>query len=204
MTRQQGSQRASTRAHGAPHARKCTCPQYLARAHHQRTHRHDRERGLQPSEATIDTIEGSGTPRIRGFFSSERTRLGPRSQIRDLMTEYAVVGGESVTVSFADPSADDDLAAELGEQFSIRPFPFGVSDRTSQSVVNAYFSVLIEYGDKYEVLDFQSMIEVQATDTELDAALRNPSMTSPKPSRRSAKRSKASRSPSRHCPGTPA
>jgi ABC-2 type transport system permease protein len=41
-------------------------------------------------------------------------------------------------------------------------------------VVNAYFSVLIEYGDKYEVLDFQQLIEVQASDTELDVALRNP------------------------------
>jgi ABC-2 type transport system permease protein len=65
------------------------------------------------------------------------------------------------------------LEAEIGETYGIRSFPFGVSDRNSQAVVNAYFHLLVKYGDKYEVLSFQDLIEVQADDRDLKVVLRN-------------------------------
>ncbi len=100
---------------------------------------------------------------IHGYFSERShpllTPLIP--QIRDLLAEYEIAGGGNVDVAFLDPSTDEELEQEIGEQYAIRSFPFGVTDRNSQAVVNSFFHVLIRYGDKYEVLSFQDLIEVK-------------------------------------------
>ncbi|MFT4623347.1 MAG: ABC-2 type transport system permease protein [Myxococcota bacterium] len=128
------------------------------------------------SPTTEATLAALDEPlRIRGFFSARtHALLEPLiPQIRDLLTEYEVRGKGKVVVEFADPNADETLEAEINEQYGIRSFPFGVSDRTSQGVVNAYFHVLIQYGDEYDVLDFQELIEVQADDSDIQVELRN-------------------------------
>jgi ABC-2 type transport system permease protein len=113
---------------------------------------------------------------IEGFIS-ERTHplLAPLvPQIRDLVTEYAVHGGRNVTVRFRDPASDEELEQQIGEQYGIRSFPFGVTDRHSQAVINSYFHLLVQYGDEFEVLSFQDLIEVQPEpDGGLDVRLRN-------------------------------
>ena len=128
-------------------------------------------------QSTKATLRELNEPlRIQGVFS-DRTHplLSPLvPQVRDLLTEYQVHGAGKVEVMFVDPSTDEELQGELGEQFAVRPFPFPVSDRSSQSIINAYFSVIIQYGDQYEVLNFPDLIEVQADDMDLDVALRNP------------------------------
>lgn len=112
---------------------------------------------------------------IEGFFS-ERTHplLAPLiPQIRDMLAEYDVHGGDRVRVSFTDPSTDEDLETEIGEQYGIRSFPFGVADRHSQGVVNSYFHLLVRYGDAYEVLTFEDLIELREEETGLSVRLRN-------------------------------
>ena len=116
------------------------------------------------SEVTRATLTSLDEPLvIHGYFSERShpllTPLIP--QIRDLLAEYEIAGGGHVKVSFFDPSTDEALEQEIGEQYAIRSFPFGVTDRNSQAVVNSFFHVLIRYGDEYEVLSFQDLIEVK-------------------------------------------
>src|SRR5690606_12352683 len=54
--------------------------------------------------------------------------------------------------------------------------PFQVADRYQSSIVSSYFNVLVKYGDEYQVLGFQDLIEVKTgnSGTEIDVQLRNP------------------------------
>jgi ABC-2 type transport system permease protein len=128
------------------------------------------------SEVTKRTLGQLTEPlALHGYFS-ERTHplLSPLvPTIRDLLSEYEIHGNDRVNVQILDPSTDDELEQEIGEAYGIRSFPFGVSDRHSQAVVNAYFHILIRYGDKYEVLDFQDLIEVHADAEDIQVELRN-------------------------------
>lgn len=128
------------------------------------------------SQTTVDTLVQLSEPlRIDGFFS-ERTHplLAPLvPQIRDLLREYEVYGGGRVRVRVADPNADEELEAELNEQFQIRSVPFRVADRHQQAVVNSYFHILIRYGDQYESLSFEELIDVHADDQGVQVRLRN-------------------------------
>lgn len=112
---------------------------------------------------------------IRGFFS-ERTHpaLSPLvPEIRDLLAEYEVFGEKNVSVEIANPNEDEELEQEINEQYSIRSVPFRVQDRHQQAVVNSYFHVLVSYGDQYETLGFNDLVEVQADENGLDVRLKN-------------------------------
>jgi ABC-2 type transport system permease protein len=114
---------------------------------------------------------------IRGYFSS-RTHpllapLVPR--MRDLIEEYGIAGGDRVRVEFVDPASDPAAEDEANRQFGIRPVPFQVADRYQSSIVSSYFNVLVQYGDEYQVLDYQDLIDFQARgETDIDVRLRNP------------------------------
>ena len=114
---------------------------------------------------------------LRGYFSSKtHPLLAPLvPQLRDLLQEYSVVGGNRVQVEFVDPVTNAELEDEANTKYGIRPVPFQVADRHQASLVNSYFDVLIHYGDEYEVLGFRDLIEVKATtESELAVQLRNP------------------------------
>jgi ABC-2 type transport system permease protein len=128
------------------------------------------------SATTVETLAQLDEPlRIHGFFS-ERTHplLAPLvPQIRDLLEEYEVYGEGRVEVGIADPNADEELEAELNDQFQIRSVPFRVADRHQQAVVNSYFHILIRYGDQYASLSFDELIDVHADDDGIQVRLRN-------------------------------
>jgi ABC-2 type transport system permease protein len=135
------------------------------------------ERGeFSVSRVTRDTLAELGEPlRITGYFS-ERTHplLAPLvPQIRDLLAEYETYGGGRVTVEYVDPNDDESLEERLGNDYGIHPVPFRVSDRHEQSVVNSYFHLLVEYGDEYQVLSFDQLIEVHSDDEAVDVRLRS-------------------------------
>ncbi|MEQ1501884.1 MAG: Gldg family protein [Myxococcota bacterium] len=113
--------------------------------------------------------------RIRAFLS-ENTHplLAPLvPQIRDLLAEYQIAGGDKVKVEVADPNADETLEAELHDTYNIQSVPFGVADRHSQAVVNAYFHIAVVYGDKFEVLDFEDLVEVRMDNDGATVKLKN-------------------------------
>jgi ABC-2 type transport system permease protein len=100
---------------------------------------------------------------IHGYFS-ENTHplLAPMvPQVRDLLEEYEIYGRGKVKVDAVDPNSDEAIEAEINEKFNIESIPFGVAERHSQSVVNAYFHVVVAYGDKFEVLSFEDLIDVR-------------------------------------------
>ncbi|ESQ14013.1 MAG: ABC transporter permease subunit [Thiohalocapsa sp. PB-PSB1] len=114
---------------------------------------------------------------IRGYFSADtHPLLAPLvPQLRDLLREYQVAGGGRVQVEFIDPQQEPELEREAGEQYGIRPIAFQTANKYQSSVVNSYFDILVKYGDQFETLGFQDMIEVKAQgETDLDVRLRNP------------------------------
>ncbi len=114
---------------------------------------------------------------MRGYFSAKtHPLLAPLvPQLRDLMKEYEVAGGGKLRVEFVDPVDEPELEDEANNKYGIRAVPFQVADRYQSAVVNSYFNVLVEYGDSFQMLDFEDMIEVKSSATNaLDVQLRNP------------------------------
>ncbi|MEZ5551801.1 MAG: Gldg family protein [Pseudomonadales bacterium] len=114
---------------------------------------------------------------IRGYFSNKtHPLLAPLvPQMRDLLREFEVAGDGRVRVEIVDPVQDPALEDEANTKYGIRSQPFQVADRYQSSLVNAYFDVLVSYGDQYEVLSFRDLIEVKVVgESDLDVLLRNP------------------------------
>ncbi|MEA3308484.1 MAG: Gldg family protein [Chloroflexota bacterium] len=113
---------------------------------------------------------------IRGYFS-EKTHplLAPLvPAVRDMLHEYAVAAGGGIRLEIVDPAQQPEFEEEARQIYGIQPSPFQVADRYATSIVNAYFDILVQYGDQSEVLNFQDLIEVQPRrDGSLDVHLRN-------------------------------
>ena len=128
------------------------------------------------TDTTKDTLRGLDERlSIEGYFS-ERSHplLMPLiPQIHDLLREYEIAGRGRVALSFADPNLDEELEARVQEEYGIRAMPFQIADRTQQSVINSFFHIVVRYGDEYEVLSFEDLIEVQVDGTSVDLRLRN-------------------------------
>lgn len=130
------------------------------------------------SDTTKALLHGLDEPLlIRGYFS-EKTHpllapLVPR--IRNLIEEYGEVSGGKVITEYVDPREDEELEKEANQLYGIKSFPFEFGSRLDREVVNSYFSILIKYGDQYQVLNFSDLIEVKVTGvTDIDVRLRNP------------------------------
>ncbi len=114
---------------------------------------------------------------IRGYFSA-RTHplLAPLvPQLRDLIQEYAVAGGNRVRVEFIDPAEHPELEQEANERYQMQATPLQVADRYQSALVNAWFHVLVSYGDEFATLGFTDLIDVRtAGNSEAEVRLRNP------------------------------
>jgi ABC-2 type transport system permease protein len=125
------------------------------------------ERGeYSVSPVTKQMLRGLSEPLlIRGYFSSKThpflDPLVPR--IKDMLEEYSVVAKGKVQVEFLDPREDEEIEKEANQLYAIKSFPFRISDRHDDAVVNSYFSILVKYGDEFEVLSFGDLIEVKMT-----------------------------------------
>lgn len=128
------------------------------------------------SESTEKIVQELTEPlTIAGYFS-EKTHplLAPLvPNIRDFLTEYKNAGAGKVIVKFENPNSDEDLEQEVAQSYNIQPLPFRVAARHEQSVVNAYFHILIKYGDEYEVLSVDKLVEVQTNGDDVDVKLKN-------------------------------
>lgn len=114
---------------------------------------------------------------IRGYFSAEtHPLLAPLvPQLRDLLEEYQVAGKGKVRVEIVDPHQSPELEREANEQYGIRPVAFQTASKYQAGVVNSYFNILVKYGDQFETLSFQDLIDVKVRgETDLDVRLRNP------------------------------
>ncbi|NEV60303.1 Gldg family protein [Thiorhodococcus minor] len=130
------------------------------------------------SDATENYLDQLQEPLlIRGYFSAEtHPLLAPLvPQLRDLLEEYQIAGKGKVRVEIVDPQQSPELEREAGEQYGIRPVAFQTASKYQAAVVNSYFDLLVKYGDQYETLGFQDLIDVKVrSETDLDVRLRNP------------------------------
>ena len=128
------------------------------------------------SQATRDLVAQLQEPLlIRGYFSA-RTHpvLAPlMPRIRDTIREIESLSGGRVRAEFVDPREEPDLEEEANQRYGIRPIPFRTEDRYQTSLVNSYFDLLLQYGDKHEVLRFQDLIEIKGGRTGTNIRLRN-------------------------------
>ena len=135
-------------------------------------------RSYSLSSATKNYISQAVEPLlIRGYFSNKsHPLLEPLvPQLKDLLAEYQVVGGSRVRVEFVDPRSDQEIEAEAADTYGIRPVPFRMENRYETSVVNSYFDLVIAYGDAYEVLSFDDLIDVKLTGSgDPEVLLKNP------------------------------
>jgi ABC-2 type transport system permease protein len=101
---------------------------------------------------------------IRGYFSAEtHPLLAPLvPQLRDLLREYRWPAAARCRWSSSTRQQSPELEREAGEQYGIRPVAFQTESKYQSSVVNSYFDILVKYGDQYETLGFQDLIEVKA------------------------------------------
>ncbi|MDH3627438.1 MAG: GldG family protein [Acidobacteriota bacterium] len=113
---------------------------------------------------------------IYGYFS-ERThpKLAPLvPQIVDLLEEYRAMADGRLTLEVVDPSGDSDVEAMAADRFGVRSTPFQLASKYETGIVNAYFAIVIQYGDQYERYGFQDLITVEPTaDGDIDISLRN-------------------------------
>ncbi len=113
---------------------------------------------------------------IRGYFSEQThpllAPLVPR--LKDLLEEYAVAGGDAVHVEFVDPLEHPDLEREAGQKYGIKPVPFQTASKYQSAVTNSYFDLLIKYGDQYETLGFNDLIEIKTGGNDVIVELENP------------------------------
>jgi ABC-2 type transport system permease protein len=114
---------------------------------------------------------------IRGYFS-DRTHplLAPLApQLRDLLLEYEMASRGKVKVEFIDPAMDPVKEEEANERYGINSTPFRVADRHQSSLVNAYFNVLVRYGNVHRTLGFSDLLEIRSIPNQTtEVRLRNP------------------------------
>ncbi len=129
------------------------------------------------SQSTKDLLGTLQEPLLIRAYISAQTHplLDPlRPQVEDLLREYAIAGNGKVTAEVVDPAQNPELEAEANQTYGIQPTPFQVNDRYQAAVVNAYFDVLVRYGDQDTVLNFRDLIQVAPQpDGALDVGLRN-------------------------------
>lgn len=134
------------------------------------------EKQYSLSRATRDILSNLSEPLlIRGYFS-EKTHplLAPLiPRIRDMLQEYRVASGGKVQVEIVDPARDPDAEAEANQTYGIRPTPLQVAGRYEASIINAYFDILIRYGDQSATLNFRDLIEIEYGRDEINVRLRN-------------------------------
>ena len=129
------------------------------------------------SQTTRDLLANLQEPLVIRAYLSEKTHplLAPLvPQIRDMLKEYSIASGGKVTADVVDPASDPAVEQEAAQTYGIQPTPLQVSGRFEASVINAYFDILVRYGDQNVVLNFRDLIEVTSNrDGTINVHLRN-------------------------------
>ena len=114
---------------------------------------------------------------IYGYFSKRtHPKLAPLvPELSDLLDEYRAVSGGRVHVEIIDPGQDEEAENEAAERYGVRATPFQLTSKYETGIVNAYFAVVLKYGDQYIRYGFEDLIRIAATpDGDVDVLLRNP------------------------------
>jgi ABC-2 type transport system permease protein len=114
---------------------------------------------------------------IVGYFS-QRThpKLSPLvPQLVDLLDEYRAVSRGKVHVEIVDPGQSEEAEQEAADRYGVSSAPFRLATKHEAAIVNAYFAIVIKYGDQYVRYGFEELIHVEPMpDGDLYVRLRNP------------------------------
>jgi ABC-2 type transport system permease protein len=128
------------------------------------------------SQVTKDLMTNLEEPLLIRAYLSEKTHplLAPLApQIEDMLREYAITSNGKARIEIVDPIMDPDIETEANQTYGIRPTPFQVSGRNESSIINAYFNILVRYGDQSIVLSLDDLIEVEQYSTGVQVKLDN-------------------------------
>ena len=126
------------------------------------------------TERILESLDENVT--IHGYFSGRtHPKLSPLvPQITDLLDEYRSVSGGRVVVEIVDPGEDEAAEEEAADRFGVRSTPFQLASKYETGIVNAYFALVVQFGDQYVRYGFQDLIEVgMLPDGDIDVQLRN-------------------------------
>jgi ABC-2 type transport system permease protein len=130
------------------------------------------------SDATERILEGLDEDlTIYGYFSKRtHPKLAPLvPELTDLLDEYRAVSRGRVQVEILDPGESEEIEDEAADRYGVRSTPFRLASKYESAIVNAYFAVVIKYGDQYVRYGFEDLIRIDATpDGDIDVRLRNP------------------------------
>ena len=95
-------------------------------------------------------------------------------QLKDLLTEYGIRGGEGVRVEVIDPNDNQEATETARQRYGIQPVPLQTSSRYESSVVSNYFHLLVRYGDQHKVLNLSDLVRVKTDGASMNINLDNP------------------------------
>lgn len=128
------------------------------------------------SDTTKDLVKNLQEPLLIRAYISQKTHplLTPLiPQIGDMLREYEIASNGKITSEVIDPLEDAEVEIEANQTYGISPTPFQIAGRNESSIVNAYFDILVRYGDQSVVLGLQDLINVTSTSTGVDVQLKN-------------------------------
>lgn len=114
------------------------------------------------SQTTKDLFDSLQEPLLIRAYVSEKTHplLAPLiPQLRDMLREYEIASNGRVTAEVVDPIDDPDIETEANQTYGIQPMALQTSGRYEASVINAYFAILIRYGDQTVILNLQDLTQ---------------------------------------------
>jgi ABC-2 type transport system permease protein len=115
------------------------------------------------SSTTRDLLDSLQQPLLIRAYLSKNTHplLKPLiPQIADMLHEYQVASHGRVRAQVVDPSTNPSVEKTANQVYGIQPHPFQVASRYQSSVVNAYFAILVRYGDQTQVLKLSDLVKV--------------------------------------------
>jgi ABC-2 type transport system permease protein len=113
---------------------------------------------------------------IYGYFSKKtHPKLAPLvPEIIDMLDEYRAVSGGRVQIEIIDPGEDEAAEKIANDRYGIRSTPFRLASKYESGIVNAYFALVIKYGDQYVRYGFGELIQVDPLpDGDVDVRFRN-------------------------------
>ncbi len=115
-----------------------------------------RDRRYTLSSSTKDILSSLKKPvTVTAFYSENSIPLITRakSDLKDLLIEYAARSGNKVVFNFINPNKSDSLEA-IAQKNGVNPFPLQVRDKDEMKNVKVYLGAVVKMGDKTEVLPF--------------------------------------------------
>ena len=128
------------------------------------------------SQITKDLVSNLQEPLLIRAYISEKTHplLSPLApQIKDMLREYEIASGGQIETEVIDPINNVEAETEANQSYGIKPSAFQIAGRNESSIVNAYFDILVRYGDQSVILTLNDLIDVTSSSTEISVQLKN-------------------------------